>query len=203
MSEDPYEKADPAAAALTKVEARRCVLAARDALPAAERARLSAAICVRAAALPELCAAKVILSFAAFRSEIDTGPLSEWVLAEGKALCLPRVLAPRLMAAFRIADLAADLTPGVWGIPEPRDGLVEVTPDMLDAVIVPGSVFDAAGRRCGYGGGFYDSYLPRTRAGIPRIALAFGVQVISRLVCEPHDLPVTAIVTEDGVIRPG
>jgi 5-formyltetrahydrofolate cyclo-ligase len=66
---------------------------------------------------------------------------------------------------------------------------------------VPGAAFDAAGRRCGYGGGFYDSYLPRTRPGIPWVALAFEAQLVDELPYEPHDLAVGAIVTEARVIR--
>jgi 5-formyltetrahydrofolate cyclo-ligase len=73
----------------------------------------------------------------------------------------------------------------------------------MDVVVVPGSVFDAAGRRCGYGGGFYDTYLPLTRVGTPWVALAFEAQLVEKLPCEAHDLAVTAIVTETRVIRPG
>jgi 5-formyltetrahydrofolate cyclo-ligase len=187
----------------SKMDERRHALTARDTLPATDRVRMSRAICARAQELPELRAAGVIMSFAAFRSEVDTTPLAEWILAEGKVLCLPRVLAPRLMAAFRVTDLVADLEPGSWGIPEPRDGLPDIAPETMDAVIVPGSVFDLGGRRCGYGGGFYDAYLARTRTGVPRVGLAFGVQVVPLFTCEAHDLPVTAIVTEERVIRPG
>src|SRR5674476_1014549 len=60
---------------------------------------------------------------------------------------------------------------------------------------------DAAGRRCGYGGGFYDTYLPRTRPGIPWVALAFEAQLVDELACEPHDLAVGAVVTEARIIR--
>jgi 5-formyltetrahydrofolate cyclo-ligase len=72
----------------------------------------------------------------------------------------------------------------------------------MDLVFVPGSAFDAGGHRCGYGGGFYDTYLPLTRPGTPWVALAFEAQVVPLIDCEPHDLPVTAIVTERRVIRP-
>jgi 5-formyltetrahydrofolate cyclo-ligase len=106
------------------------------------------------------------------------------------------------MAAFRVTDPALDLAPGAWGIPEPREGLPEVPPDQVDIVFVPGSAFDEDGRRCGYGGGFYDNYLPLTRPGTPWVALAFEAQVVPRIRCEAHDLPVTAIVTETRVIRP-
>ena len=184
-----------------KLKLRWRALAARDALPGAFRARQSVAICARAAALPELKAATTLMLYASFRSEVETSALFSWALKAGKTVCAPRILAPRLMAAYPIADPAVDLVPGTWGIPEPREGLAEVPPERVDAVVVPGSVFDAAGRRCGYGGGFYDTYLPRTRPGIPWVALAFEAQLVDKLPCEPHDLAVGAVVTEARVIR--
>jgi 5-formyltetrahydrofolate cyclo-ligase len=140
--------------------------------------------------------------FASFRSEIDTGALVAAVLGSGKSVCLPRILRPRVMAAYRVRDLETDLAPGTWGIPEPREGLPEVPPEAVDLVFVPGSAFDGEGRRCGYGGGFYDTFLERARHGTPRIALAFEAQLVPRIGTEEHDLPVTAIVTERRVIRP-
>src|SRR5665647_1271210 len=97
---------------------------------------------LRRRALAELDAAATIMLFAAFRSEVDTEPLLSWALERGKAVCFPRVLGPRRMAAYRIADPAADLVPGAWGIPEPREGLEEVPPERMDAVVVPGAAFD-------------------------------------------------------------
>jgi 5-formyltetrahydrofolate cyclo-ligase len=187
---------------LLKAEARRRALDARDVLPKAERERLAGAVRARALELPELAAAGTVMLFASFRSELDTAPIAEWVLRAGKTLCLPRILGPRRLAAFRVTDLAADLVPGKWGIPEPREGLPEVPPETIDLVFVPGSAFDEEGRRCGYGGGFYDTYLPLTRRGTPRVALAFEAQLVPSIACEAHDLPVTAIVTERRVIRP-
>jgi 5-formyltetrahydrofolate cyclo-ligase len=201
--DDASDAAVPADACDAKRALRRHALSARDGLTDAERTRLSAAVCARAAALPAIVAAHTLFVFASFRSEVDTAPLIDWALAQGRRLCLPRVLGPRTMAAFRIADREADLVPGAWGIPEPREGLPEVPPSEIDAIVVPGAVFDASCNRCGYGGGFYDTYLPRTRPGTPRIALAFEVQVVDDLPCEPHDLAVDAIVTEARVIRPG
>ena len=183
-----------------KRAAREQALSRRDALSPERRGRLSAAICARAAALPELEAAGVLLLFGSFRTEIDTSPLIAWALARGRLVCLPRVLAPHVMAAYRVRDVSADLEPGAWGIPEPRDGLAEVAPEAIDAVVVPGAAFDCEGRRCGYGGGFYDTYLPLTRAGVPRVALAFEAQIVDEVACESHDLAVDTIVTELRVI---
>ncbi len=197
------QRPDGESESLSKAEARRRGLEARDALTAAGRRRMSAAVCARAALLPELAAAGTVMSFASFRTELDTAPLADWVLAAGKTLCLPRVLGGRRMAAFRIDDPALDLAPGAWGIPEPREGLPEVDPQEIDIVLVPGSAFDEVGDRCGYGGGFYDTFLPLTRPGTPWVALAFELQLVPAIACEPHDLSVTAIVTEERVIRPG
>ena len=189
---------EPAAA---KPELRRRALTARDALPGAERARLSALVCARAAALPELDGAGTIMLYASFRSEVETGALFSWALKAGKTVCSPRILGPRLMAAYQVTDPDADLPPGSWGIPEPREGLEEVPPERMDVVIVPGAAFDGAGRRCGYGGGFYDAYLARTRPGTPWVALAFEAQLVDELPCEPHDLAVGVVVTEARAIR--
>ena len=189
--------------ALPKAEARRCGLAARDALPEAARRRLAGAVSARALELPELTTAGTVMLFASFRSELDTAPLVDWVLRAGKTLCLPRILRPRHMAAFLVTDRAADLVPGTWGIPEPREGLPEVPPETIDLVFVPGAAFDEQGGRCGYGGGFYDTFLPLTRPGTPRVALAFETQLVPEIAGEAHDLPVTVIVTERRVIRPG
>jgi len=185
-----------------KRAARELALSRRDALSPERRGRLSAAICARAAALPELEAAGTLLLFGSFRTEIDTSPLIAWTLARGRIVCLPRILAPRVMAAYRVRDVATDLEPGAWGIPEPRAGLPQIAPETIDAVVVPGAAFDVAGRRCGYGGGFYDTYLPLTRAEVPRVALAFEAQIVDEVACEPHDLAVDTIVTELRVIRP-
>ncbi len=190
-------------AAIDKREARRCGLAARDALQPAERDTLAAALRTRALGLPELQTARTVMLFASIRSEPDTEPLLDWVLRSGKTLCLPRILAPRRMSAFHVRDLSVDLTPGTWRIPEPREHLPEIPPEKIDLVFVPGSAFDERGGRCGYGGGFYDNFLSRTRPGTPRVALVFEVQLLPQIVCEPHDLPVTVIVTERRVIRPG
>jgi 5-formyltetrahydrofolate cyclo-ligase len=200
-SSEPH--AVPADIAARKRQIRGHTLSLRESLPAEQRARLSAAICARAGALPEFVGAATVMLFASFGSEVDTGPLIAQVLRDGKTLCLPRVQEARLMAAYRITDPSVDLVPGIWGIPEPRPGLPEISPHDLDVVIVPGCVFDIVGGRCGYGGGFYDTYLPSTRRGVPRVALAFDLQIVDHLPSEPHDLAVDAIVTETRVIRPG
>jgi 5-formyltetrahydrofolate cyclo-ligase len=73
----------------------------------------------------------------------------------------------------------------------------------LDLVVVPGVAFDRRGARVGYGGGFYDRLLPRLRAGVPPIAIAFALQIVPEVPEGGMDRRVDAIVTEDEVIRCG
>lgn len=173
----------------------------RNALSPDERARLSLAVCDRAWTLPELSEAEVLLLFASFDSELDTAPLIDWALSRGRVVAVPRILGPRTMTAVRIADPRRDLVDGKWRIPEPRHELPEVEPADIDTVVVPGVCFTEEGERCGYGGGFYDSYLPKLRRDASRVALAFELQLVDELPSEPHDLPVDVVVTEHRVLR--
>jgi 5-formyltetrahydrofolate cyclo-ligase len=67
--------------------------------------------------------------------------------------------------------------------------------------VPPGVAFDRSGRRVGYGGGFYDRFLPMLGWAGPRIALAFDVQLVDELPAGGFDLPVDVIVTESRVLR--
>ncbi|OCS88589.1 5-formyltetrahydrofolate cyclo-ligase [Caryophanon tenue] len=73
-----------------------------------------------------------------------------------------------------------------------------VSPRQLDVMIVPGVVFSTDGYRIGFGGGYYDRYLPTTTA--TRISVAFEEQIRSAIPHEAHDCPVQYIVTEQGII---
>ncbi len=180
---------------------RRFVLASRDGLSLAERAAASAAILAHFTALPEVAAARSILCFAAFGSEVATAPLMHWVLARNKVLAVPLVVGPEQMESRRVTDPDRDLAPGHWQIPEPDPGLPAVSPQSLDVIVVPGSAFGENGSRIGYGGGFYDVYLERAPQAW-RVAVAYDAQVLARVPQSAHDLPMDVIVTENRVLRP-
>jgi 5-formyltetrahydrofolate cyclo-ligase len=180
---------------------RAATIAARDALPAPLHAARSQAISDRVARLPSFVAAGTVLLTLPFRSEWDTRPLVRAALAAGKTVALPRVdLATRMLELRVIADPDRDAAPGYQGIPEPGPGCPLIPPAAIGWVLVPGVAFDAAGRRLGYGGGFYDRLLPLLAPGAARVAGAFDAQVAARVPAADRDLAVHAVVTETRTI---
>ena len=176
---------------------RESLIAARDALPAAMRARASRSIADRIAALPTWRAARVVLLTLPFRSEWDARLAVRDALADGKTVAVPRVDAPaRMLHALVIEDLERDVEPGYRGIPEPRADRPAIPLDRIDWVLVPGIAFDPAGKRLGYGGGYYDRLLPLLPPAAERVAGAFEAQIVERVPAARHDIGVDCIVTE-------
>lgn len=195
----------PRGAALraAKLAVRRRVLAARDALSADFRVAAAQAIADRLAALSSFARARAVLLTLAFRSEWDTLPLVRAALAGGKVVAVPRVnAATRMLELYAVTDPERDVMPGFQGIPEPHSHCAPVAPAAIDWVLVPGVAFDAAGRRLGYGGGYYDRLLPLFPPAAARVAGAFDLQIVDRVPAAPHDLTVGAIVTETRTLIP-
>jgi 5-formyltetrahydrofolate cyclo-ligase len=178
---------------------RRAVIERRDALDPADRAERSERIAEHVLGLPELRGARTVMAFWSFGSEVETARLLEGLHAAGTRVVLPRVEGDHVVAI--VYEPGDEVTATSFGAMEPT-GAEVVEPGDVDAVIVPGVAFDRSGHRVGYGGGFYDRFLPRTRAGVPSIAIAFAEQIVDEPVPRgAFDLPVDLIVTEHEVIR--
>jgi len=72
----------------------------------------------------------------------------------------------------------------------------------IDVVLIPAVAFDRQGRRVGYGGGYYDRFLPEIPRAA-RIGAAFACQIVAEIPPDPHDVPADWIVTEDELIVAG
>jgi 5-formyltetrahydrofolate cyclo-ligase len=91
-------------------------------------------------------------------------------------------------------DVAA-FAPAVDG-PDLRVEPGDLDPALLDVVVVPGLAFTPDGRRLGQGGGHYDRFLPRLRAGCRTVGAAFAEQLLPDLPTEPHDVRLDLVVTD-------
>ena len=137
-----------------------------------------------------------------FRSEWDTLPLVQRGARrrqDGRHAARRRADADaRAPCASPIAD--RDVVGGYQGIPEPLPDCPRVAREAIDFVLVPGVAFDLAGRRLGYGGGYYDRLLPLLSPRAARVAGAFELQLVDRVPAAPHDVAVDAIVTESRAL---
>jgi 5-formyltetrahydrofolate cyclo-ligase len=179
-----------------KKEIRKQALVARDSMLSAERTAKSREIEERLFSLPEFVSARTVLFFASFRSEVETAAMIRRALTDGKRVILPKVKGKEL-ELFEIRDFDREITPGAWGIPEPRVS-APAKVEEADLIIVPGAAFDEHGNRLGYGAGFYDKLLPAFKKAT--IALAFESQIVPHVPADPHDVPMNKIVTEKRVI---
>ena len=120
------------------------------------------------------------------------------VLRDGKALAVPLCLAEKgRMEARRIAGLG-DLVSGRYGILAPKLSCPVIAPEEIDLAIVPCCTGNATGQRLGYGGGYYDRYLLKTKC--PTMLLCRHQLERSDIPVEPHDVRLDYFVTERGVV---
>ena len=132
-----------------------------------------------------------VLGYVALRDEV---PIDDLAPAVG---CLPRLGDDGTMTVH-LDD--GDRERHRLGMEQPPAGLAVVDPSTLAAVLVPGRVFDRDGFRLGRGGGHYDRLVPRLRPGTMVIGVTTEARIVDRLPREPHDRPMTHLVTEHRVI---
>lgn len=162
------------------------------------RQSISEAITRRAVSLPQYAGAHTVFCFVGTEREIDTAPLLEQALADGKQLCVPLSLRDGIMTARKITSLAELSSVGLYGIREPDGSAPIIDPQEIDLAFVPCSAADRARNRLGKGGGYYDRYLKNTN--IVKIGLCPRALMVSRLPYHKTDLPMDKIITERGVV---
>ncbi len=137
-----------------------------------------------------LGAGSVVTSSAAVSGEPPTAAVNATLVAHGIRVLLP----------ITLADLDLDwhdaTDPGATPL-----GVDAVA--LADLVLAPGLAVDPTGTRLGQGGGCYDKALPRRRPGTPVVVVLHPEEAPGRedqpLPREPHDHPVDAVVTAEGV----
>jgi len=182
-----------------KRDVRRRVLALREELPPEERARLATRAAARFLALPQVGSAGTVMAFWAFGSEMPTMPLIEALIARGATVALPRIVDGELQA--RTWRPGEPMAATAFGAMEPEAGMVLAAHE-IDVIATPAVAFDRDGRRVGYGGGFYDRFVPRARRDALRVGIGFGMQVVEgELPAGAFDLRVEFLVTESETVR--
>ncbi|MBO9362357.1 MAG: 5-formyltetrahydrofolate cyclo-ligase [Thermoflexus sp.] len=170
-------------------------LAEREALPPEIVAAASAAVRARLEASPPFAQARTVLTYMAFRNEIDLTPLLTHHSA--KRWVLPRIASSRMLSLHLYQPGALERHP--YGVPEPTPDCPEVAPEEIELALIPGVAFDRRGFRLGYGGGYFDRLLPRLR-GIT-VGVTYARFLVDALPHTAQDSRVRWILTEAGWLR--
>jgi 5-formyltetrahydrofolate cyclo-ligase len=188
---------EDARVAETKSGLRAHVRAARARRSADDRAAAAEALARQCAAVLPLSG--TVAAYLSLPEEPGTGPLLAACAQRGLTVLVPRVRDDHLDWAAWSAD--APTRPGPFGIAEPSGPAMRRL-DEAAVVLLPATAVDAAGRRLGQGGGYYDRAL--AALGAPRpllVALVFDDEVLDTVPAEEHDQRVDVIVTPSRVLR--
>lgn len=145
----------------------------------------------------EFEAAETIMIYRATRGELSLKELEKQ--AKGKKFVFPLCTSKtEMIALFPEKDAWQK---GFCGIEEPILEQSEViSPEEIDMVICPCTVFDAKGGRVGMGAGFYDRYLPGC-VNSHIVAVAFEDQKTPEVPVSSWDVLMDMVFTEDAVYR--
>ncbi|MBT9176733.1 MAG: 5-formyltetrahydrofolate cyclo-ligase [Firmicutes bacterium] len=183
-----------------KLALRQAMLVRRSSLPAPERAEKNALLVRRLLDTAWLRAAKVLMAYLPTRGEVDLTELYDVLGRRGVTLVFPRVTSRR----FRRMELMAVAAPwrqhvaeGSLGILEPVEGAKLCNKEIINVALIPGVAFDRAFYRLGFGGGYYDRFLPELPSSTLLCGIAYSFQVVPCLPTDPHDVPLHALCTEE------
>ena len=131
------------------------------------------------------------------KGEFDALPaLYRWSEAEaGRRIGLPVVNRETKQLRFHVWYPGCEMEEDAYGIPKPKD-TEAFDPQML---LVPCVGYGPGGLRLGYGGGFYDRTLAVLQPRPFTVGVGYAHGFIPWLAPEAHDVPLDAILNEDGV----
>ncbi|BDB02447.1 5-formyltetrahydrofolate cyclo-ligase [Clostridium botulinum] len=140
---------------------------------------------------------KFIFIYVSLKDEVDTHAIIKEGLRNGKRICVPKVISIQEgMVAIEIKDFSELIECGPYKILEPKNFENIVDSKEIDLAILPGLAFDNKGGRLGYGGGFYDRFIPKLKKEVSKIALAYDFQILKEVPKDAHDVLVDEIIID-------
>jgi 5-formyltetrahydrofolate cyclo-ligase len=173
-----------------KHAARRTALLARQGCDPALGTQLGVALL---AEFPPQAGA-VVSGFWPLDGEIDIRPLLDSLHVRGHVVALPETPTRGNPLIFRLWSPASTMIRERFGTRRPEGPVV-----VPDFILTPLLAFDNAGRRLGYGGGYYD----RTLSALPdavAVGCAYAAQELDVVPAGEYDARLDAVATERGVL---
>lgn len=181
---------------------RKKCLNSRKSLSENDRKEKSVRIAEHFYALPEYEKFSVIMMYVSTPFEVQTRECIAKLLEDGKRVILPYCLPNSAeMGIAEIHDFSQDLVTGKYDILEPRPELHgNFLKSDLQLVVCPGVGFDEHGARLGHGKGYYDYFLNEIKDRLTIVGFAYQCQVLDEPIpFDYHDVPVTKLITEQGL----
>lgn len=197
---------------ISKEKVRKKAVETRDSIGEESRQQKSEEIAKKILEADWFKEADIVLSYHAFRSEVEVDALNRAVLTQGKKLYLPKTyVKEKQIRFFEITDLSK-LKRGYQKIWEPTGEEPEFSFETVKEeqkkvlMIMPGTAYDARGYRMGYGGGYYDRYLNAHEAewkmiDFMTVFAAFSEQKMILIPGERCDVKPDVIVTEKEIMQ--
>lgn len=162
---------------------------------------LSRRLVERVRTLPEYAAARHVLLYLAMPGEVNVDDLVESSNAE-RQWYAPRCAPKRRLAVHPYTLGETPVRAGPFGIREPDAALLpETNPALLDLVLVPALLLSEHGDRLGYGGGYYDRFLPSLVPHCVTVGVLPQALVLPTLPRDPWDIPLQIVLTEQNIYR--
>jgi 5-formyltetrahydrofolate cyclo-ligase len=132
-------------------------------------------------------------------SEVRTEVIIRKAINAGKKVALPKIESERIrFYQFHDKNFKEGLVLGKFGVKEPSNSGKRV--NRVDLLIVPGIGFDNQGSRIGYGRGYFDEYLRKTKVSFS-MGLGYEFQLVPYdLPQSPSDQPINGLSTETGLV---
>lgn len=140
---------------------------------------------------------KTIGAYWPIKGEFDALPaLYRWSEAdESRRIGLPVINRDTKQLRFHVWYPGCPMEEDAYGIPKPKD-TEAFEPQLL---LVPCVGYGPKGLRLGYGGGFYDRTLAALQPRPLTVGVGYANGFVPWLEPEAHDVPLDAMVTDEGV----
>lgn len=139
--------------------------------------------------------ARCIAAFAAMEEEVNIWPLIRHCWATGKTVALPRLAGPRQLT-FHAVTATQSLQKSDKNILQPLAEVPIISPKLFDFAFIPAVAVDNAFFRLGYGGGFYDTFMPLLDGTAVTCTPLFCCQRVAHVPRQSHDARVDIVFSE-------
>lgn len=146
---------------------------------------------------PFFLEAESIFSYVSVEGEVDTKIILETALQMGKRVFVPRCIPgkERLMDAVEIHSME-ELSIQYFGLLEPKPEFPASEERNFDLSLIPCVMADRRGGRLGHGAGYYDRFLAKSQG--KKLCLCFSWYLTEKIPMEERDIPMDALLTEEG-----